>query len=254
MAQRNVGLGDLRDESVGHHRPGACGDFFAGLEQGDVSAGPGVAVGGQQPSGADPCSDVHVMPAGVHHRNRLAVVVGRCPGGRVSQPGCLLDRQRVNVCPEQHGWAVAVAQHPDDAATDLLGLVAVLVKTTGDFGQRFGLLHGQLGVAVEVPIQLFLPLLNTIYRLQHACDGHRCFTLLSVSLPRAARPCQRPRLFHLPLSLGDRLVDLLRAEDAYLGGSYHPGPVDEVVSRDALHAVGRSDLGVGVGNVREGEA
>ncbi|CAM5388048.1 Cobaltochelatase subunit CobN OS=Streptomyces alboniger OX=132473 GN=cobN PE=4 SV=1 [Streptomyces alboniger] len=76
--------------------------------------------------------------------------------GGVGQAGALRHRERVHVGAEQDGRALAVRQYGHDAGAAHSGgdLVAVGGRAAGGLGGGAVLLEGELGVGVEVPVQL----------------------------------------------------------------------------------------------------
>jgi hypothetical protein len=98
---------------------------------------------------------MHVVPA----RVRDAVV-----GARVRQAGVLGERQGVHVGAQQHTRAVAVAQHAHHPGTADTAdhLEAGRREPVGSLARRAVLLMGQLGVAVQVPIEVLLPTADLI--------------------------------------------------------------------------------------------
>ena len=88
---------------------------LGGLEDGQHGPVPGVAGVGEERGRAREPGDVHVVPAGVHDRDLVAVGVGRRRRAGIRQAGRLADRQRVHVGAQHHRGTVTVAQHADDA-------------------------------------------------------------------------------------------------------------------------------------------
>ena len=131
----------------------------AGWNSATSGARPVLPAVGEQLRGPGQAGHVHVVAAGVHHRHLGAVGVGAGDRAGVGQPGRLPHRQRVHVRPQQHGRAVAVAQHPDHpgAADPLVHLEAGAPQPAGDQPRRPLLLVGQLRVPVHVPVQVLLP-------------------------------------------------------------------------------------------------
>ena len=102
---------------------------------------------------------MHVVAAGVHHRDFGPVLAGGPDRARVRQAGLLLDGERVEVGPEHHHRTVAVAQQPDDAgAADLLGdLEAQRPQARGHALRGPVLLERQFGMLVQVPVKVREP-------------------------------------------------------------------------------------------------
>ena len=124
-----------------------------------TSARPALPAAGEQLRRAGEARHVHVVAAGVHHRQLVALGVGGGHLAGVGQPGRLLHRQRVHVRPQQHSRARAVAQHPDHsgAAHPLVNGIAGSAQPLREQSRRPVLLVRELGVSVDVPVQLLLP-------------------------------------------------------------------------------------------------
>jgi hypothetical protein len=109
--------------------------------------------------GAEQRGDVHVVPAGVHHRDVVAVAVGGPGGAGVVQAGGLLDRQGVHVGTQQDACAGPVAQHADHprAADAVMHLVAALTQPVGDRASRLELLVREFRKLVQPAVEVLLP-------------------------------------------------------------------------------------------------
>lgn len=148
LAQCDVRSGDRVGQSVLDHGLGPLGGLLTGLEEGDVRPAPRVRRLGQDGRRPEPGGDVEVVAAGVHHAGDL---------GPVGQVGGLLDRQGVDVRAEKDGRPGAVLEHSDDAAPDLPDAVAEGLQPPRDLRGGLRLLHRQLGVSVQVGVELLLP-------------------------------------------------------------------------------------------------
>jgi hypothetical protein len=116
---------------------------------------------------------VHVVTAGMHHRDLVALVIPAARDARIRQTGAFEDRQTVHVGAQQHHGSVAVAQHPrQPRATDALGdLVAVPGQPPG--GETGGAMfpERQLRVGMKIPVCILEPhsqLVAVGSRAQHA--------------------------------------------------------------------------------------
>jgi hypothetical protein len=98
---------------------------------------------------------VHVVPAGVHHRDLGAIAVLHPPGTRVRQAGLLKHREGVHVGAQQHGRAVPVREHPDHAGAAHRGrdLVAKASQPFRDDARRPVLGERKLRMRVQVAVQ-----------------------------------------------------------------------------------------------------
>ena len=103
--------------------------------------------------------DVHVVAAGVHDRHRVAVRVRRDDLARIRQPCRLLDRKRIHVGPKEHRRAFTVAQHTNDSGSPEVctHFVAVIAEPRRHLRRRHGLLMGELGMGVQLPVEILLP-------------------------------------------------------------------------------------------------
>jgi hypothetical protein len=112
---------------------------------------------------------VRVVPACVHHRYIVAVLVGRTIGAGVWQPGRLLNRQRVHVGAHEHDRPFAVLQDSDHAgrADLLVHVVAVVAQQARHSGGRLDLLVAELWMPVQIPVEVFLPFLDRRLCGQH---------------------------------------------------------------------------------------
>ncbi len=166
--------------------PGAGADLLGRLADEDQRALPAGLQAGQHAGGADPAGHVHVVAAGVHDADLVAVLVARADLAGVGQAGLLDDRQGVHVGAHQHGRPVAVLEDADDAvAADVLRhLEADLLQLAGQAGGGSRLVERQLGVGVQVLVQ----------RLQPVVLGRD--TRLHVSRPFLALSLARPILAH----------------------------------------------------------
>jgi hypothetical protein len=137
--------------------PSAAAALFGRLEDELQPALPGARRGlrGQFRGRAEQAGDVHVVPAGVHHRDVGAVRVLRPDGGGVVQAGLLEHRQRVHVGPQQHRGPGAGLEHADHAgAADPGGhLVAEIPQSFRDDARGPVLGERQLGMGVQVAVE-----------------------------------------------------------------------------------------------------
>jgi len=115
---------------------------------------------------------VQVVTARVRQRNDVAVTVGAGLGGGVGQAGVLRHREGVDVGAEQRRGALAVGQHADYAAADLLDVVAEALQPSGDLGGRLGFHHAQFGVLVEADVEFLLPGVGALQIVQDVGGGH----------------------------------------------------------------------------------
>jgi hypothetical protein len=92
------------------------------------------------------------------HRHLVAGGIPAGRGARVVRAGFLLQRQRVQFGPQQHGGAVAVGQdaHHSRAADAGLDREAVFPQLPGDALGGAMLLVGQLGMLVQILIERLL--------------------------------------------------------------------------------------------------
>jgi hypothetical protein len=156
LTEHDVGPGETLEEPVVDHRLGAGSDLLGRLEDGEQRPPPSPAVPAEQRCRARQPGDVHVVAAGVHHRDGLAVLVRRCGRAGVGQPRQLLDRQSVHVRAQHDGGAVAIAQQPDDARLPdpRRHVVAGGTQPLRGDPRRAGLLHRELGVRVDIGVEL----------------------------------------------------------------------------------------------------
>jgi hypothetical protein len=148
-----------RRQTVVDHRPGAVGGLLGRLEQRNQGAVPVRGPFGQQLRGPEQRSDMDVVPARVHHRHLVAVGVGGPDGAGVMQPGRLEHGQRVHVRTQQHGRTLPISQDPDDAgpAYPVVHLKPGSAQPLHDFAGRGEFLMRQLGVLVQIAIEVLLP-------------------------------------------------------------------------------------------------
>lgn len=87
---------------------------------------------------------------------RTAFLVHLCCCGLIRLAGVLLEREGVDICARGYDRPVAVSNRCDEPrlAYALIGNAAGL-KFRGNAVCRLHFLHGQLGVLVEVLVQLF---------------------------------------------------------------------------------------------------
>ena len=85
LPEHDVGFGEAREQPVVDHRLGAGGDLLGRLEDGEERPPPGAAGTAEQRRRARQPGDVHVVTAGVHDRNGLALPIGRGDRARVRQ-------------------------------------------------------------------------------------------------------------------------------------------------------------------------
>jgi hypothetical protein len=163
---RVVGLRESREEAVLDHAARASRPLLRRLAYQEERAAPVVLRLREERRRADERGHVHVVPAGVHDRNGRAGVVLRPDLARVSESGSLLDRQRVHVRADQHRRAAAVAEQRDDAeASDMVGdLVAELAQVVRELRRGPFFMERQLGVLVQVDVELLEIRIETIER------------------------------------------------------------------------------------------
>ncbi len=97
---------------------------------------------------------MHVVPAGMHHRDVAAVPVDSHGGARIVQPGLLPYGQRIHVGAEQRGRPRAVTQHAHDPGSADPGrrLIAKGTEPPGHDRGRPHLAEGELRVGVQVSV------------------------------------------------------------------------------------------------------
>ena len=134
LAEHDARHREPPEQAVIHHVVGAAAQFLGRLEHYEQGPGPGAGGTGEQGRGTQQAGGVHVMPAGVHHRDLCPVLVASAVRARVRQAGLFLDGQGVEVSAQHHHRTVAVAQQPDHpGAADLLGdLEAQRPQRVGD--------------------------------------------------------------------------------------------------------------------------
>ena len=121
---------------------------------------------------------MHVVAAGVHHRDGCSGLIGCGLGARVGQPGLFGHGKGVHICPQHRGAAFAVAQDADNACTADSGrdFEAPLGQEVGDNSRGAFLLERQLGVGVKVAVDISKRIVG-----DHGLD-----------LPRQASPVANP--------------------------------------------------------------
>ena len=105
--------GEALKQTIGEHDPRPGATFFRRLADHHQRAGPLRFLLDQRPRGANPAGHVHVVAAGVHHRDGVAGIIGGGDGAGVGLPGLLTHRQCVHVGAQQHRRPLAVLQHAD---------------------------------------------------------------------------------------------------------------------------------------------
>jgi len=155
LAKHDVGHGDPLVQAVVDHGPGALARLFGGLEDEQQRAAPGGAGRGQFRRGAEQAGDVHVVAAGVHHRDVGAVGVLRAPGARVRQAGLLKHREPVHVGPQEHHRTGPVGEHADHAGAADAGddLIAEASQAFRDDARRPVLGERELRMSVQVTVE-----------------------------------------------------------------------------------------------------
>ena len=124
----------------------ALPDFLSGLKDEAHLTAKFLPLRREQLRRAEQARDMRVMPAGVHHARRFR---------SICRAACLLDRQRVDVCPQDDRAAVSCATQRTqyarfaDAHVRDLQLIQFLLDALG----RPVLLQAQLGAAVKFPPQ-----------------------------------------------------------------------------------------------------
>lgn len=92
---------------------------------------------------------MHIVAAGVHGARNF---------GGILQPGVLGDRQRVHVGASQDYRTLAIAQDTHySGAADQLDSIAKIFKFLADPSRGFMFFQPQLGISVEMLVELFLP-------------------------------------------------------------------------------------------------
>ncbi|MDQ0710273.1 hypothetical protein QFZ52_002925 [Arthrobacter woluwensis] len=179
LSQHHIGTRETVQETVAEHLCGAASGLLGGLEDRDERARPLLAGPGQQFGRPEQAGHVHIVAAGVHDGDVVAVRIGPAGGAGVVEAGLLLDGQAVHVRAQQHGGADAVGQDADDAgpAHALRHLEAELTQVPGDDAGGAGLLEGEFRVAVEVlvyggEIQSHVPRLVALSNHRKRRAGH----------------------------------------------------------------------------------
>jgi hypothetical protein len=154
LAEHDVRHREPRVQAVIDHRLRALADLLRGLEDEQQRPVPGAFAGlrGQVRRGAEQAGDVHVVAAGVHHRD---VRVFRPVGARVRQAGLLKHRQPVHVGAQQHRRPGPVRQHADHAGAAHPGrdLVAEFAQAFRDDPGRPVLGEREFRVGVQVAVE-----------------------------------------------------------------------------------------------------
>lgn len=178
LAERDIGARDEPVEAVVDHPLRSVSDFLGRLEQGDHSAAPLFGRHGQKLSGAEQAGDVHVMTTGVHDRSPA-----RGDGTGIRQVGRFADRQGVHVGTEQDRRPVPVGQHADHpgSADPLVDLVAVFPEPGGHQRRGAVLLMGQLGIGVQIPVEVLLPIPDGSQLGEHGRHPRRTSHVFSLS-------------------------------------------------------------------------
>ena len=155
--QRIVGGTETVVEPVLEHSLRSADTLFRRLHHEHQRARPIVLHRHQAPRSADHRSDMHIVPAGMHHRIGLAILPDLRGGGGVVETGAFLHRKPVHIGAQHDQRAVAVAQHADHAGA------ANILRHRQSGGAQFGghalggicLEEGKLGVLVEVNEKVF---------------------------------------------------------------------------------------------------
>ena len=130
------------EEALGDHRLGASFDFLGRLEHEHDGPGQLVTVRGEQTSGTDEASSVHVMATSVHVAVRRGVV----------ESGVLSDGQGIHVPPQQHRRSgTSALEHGDDRGQRLSG--GDFEAQVGEFFEDGLLGEGQLVAELWVGVQ-----------------------------------------------------------------------------------------------------
>jgi hypothetical protein len=157
LAEHHVGPGKAVEEPVIDHGLRPLGGLLGRLEDGQERTAPRIGSPRQERRRPRQARGVHVVAAGVRNRYLLALPVGGRLVADVGQTGLLPDRQGVHVGAQHHGRPLAVLEqthHPGltDASSHLEpGRFEPLGRLAG--GAL--LLHGQLGVGVQVLVEVF---------------------------------------------------------------------------------------------------
>ncbi len=156
LTKHNLRSGKPLEESVGDHGRGAAPQLLGRLKDRHDGARPCVPPVGEHEQRANQASGVHVMPAGMRNGDSAAGRIDGYSGARVRQARSFSDRQRVHIGAQHDHRSIPVAQHRDYAsASDASGDVETQGFERGHHGGgRVMFLHRQLGVAVQVAIQL----------------------------------------------------------------------------------------------------
>ena len=156
LAEHDVGQADPVEQPVIDHglRPGP--QLLGRLEYRHQRAGPRATGGGQLARRSEQAADVHVVAAGVHHRDVVPVPVGGPLPAGIGKARFFPDGQRVHVGADQCGRPGAVGEDADHAGA------AYIRRDVEPRGrelvarQRRGamFLQGQLGVGVQIAVHL----------------------------------------------------------------------------------------------------
>ena len=155
QAEAEIGAREALEQAVREHHAGAGADFLRGLADEDERAAPVLLEARQHPGGADPAGHVHIVAAGVHDADFVAVFIARADFAGVGNAGFFHDRQGVHVGANEDGRADAVFQDADDAVpADFFGdFEAERFQFLGEAGGRFFFFEGELGIAVQLLVQ-----------------------------------------------------------------------------------------------------
>jgi hypothetical protein len=112
----------------------------------------------QQRDCAQEARDMHIVATGMHHRDDGVALTGG-PRARVGQAGLFTDREGVHVGAQENRGSRTLGEdsHHAGAADPLVHLAAVIAQPGGDVGRRPMFPVRQLGVRVQVAVEVLLP-------------------------------------------------------------------------------------------------
>jgi hypothetical protein len=156
LAEDHIGTRNKVEEAGVDHGLSSAARLFSRLENRDDGSVPVCAVVHEPFQGSAETGDVNVMPAGMHDRYVPALLVDAPGGAGVVQACCLFYGQSVHVRAQQDGPTRTIVEDADHTRYSYAGVnretqgVKVLCHDPG--GPVF--LEGELGVRVQVPVQL----------------------------------------------------------------------------------------------------
>jgi hypothetical protein len=189
LTEHDVGFGEAVEEPVIDHRLGAFPGLLRRLEHCHHRPAPAVAGSRKQRRRTDEPGDMHIVAAGMHHRDRLPVAVRGSDFTGIRQAGGLLDRQRIHIGAQHDRRPCAVAQEPDDAGLPDRRRHVVIGGAQPRRCQSGcpRLLHRQLGMGVHVCVKR-LQLREQVGKTRQRRIGKTCLVLTHQSAFCAPMP------------------------------------------------------------------